>query len=164
MRTICNAAYFQSLSLVRMCLSRQARRGRPRRRSLISRVLNRENDGGDDDAEFPGYYGFLFLPSFLNLHSPLCLDIVLAGPRWSQPAPAYWQATRVPEQRYLENQFKKYGKTNGNKSKCNIFGKYLRWSDSNPRCSVSSHESELGQVTISLSRILMMRNMVFRKT
>ncbi len=103
MRTLCNAAYFQSLSLVRMCLTRQARRGRPRRRSLISRVLNRENDGGDDDTEFPDNYGFFpFLPSFLNLHSPLCLDMVLAGPRWSHPAPAYWQATRVPEQRYLE--------------------------------------------------------------
>ena len=72
----------------------------------------------------------IVLPSFLNLHSFWCLFIDLEGPRYSQPAPANWQATSVPEQWYR------------------------RWSSRFPRCRTSLQESECGHVTGCLSRSL----------
>ena len=70
------------------------------------------------------------LPCFLNWQSPWCFVIAFLGPRKSQPAPAYWQATRVPEHRYF------------------------KWSSKLPLWSSSEHESEFGHVTICLSNSL----------
>ena len=72
----------------------------------------------------------LCLPCFLNWQSPWCLAIAFLGPLQSHPAPAYWQATRVPEHRYF------------------------KWSSKFPRCNSSEQESELGHVTICLSKSL----------
>ena len=70
------------------------------------------------------------LPCFLNLQSSWCLVIAFCGPLKSHPPPAYWQATRVPEQRYF------------------------KWSSRLPLCSSSVHESEFGHVTSCLSSSL----------
>lgn len=37
-----------------------------------------------------------YSPSFLKEHSPWWSFILLTGPLWEQPAPAYWHATSVP--------------------------------------------------------------------
>ena len=42
-----------------------------------------------------------YSPSFLYGHSAWCSLTFLTGPLKVQPAPAYWQATRVPSHRYL---------------------------------------------------------------
>ena len=66
-------------------------------------------------------------PSFLYWQSAWCSLPFLFGPLKVQPAPAYWQATSVPSHLYL------------------------RWSSNTPRWEISLHESELGQITNSLS-------------
>ena len=79
------------------------------------------------------------LPSFLKVHSSWWSFIFFTGPRKTHPAPAYWQATKVPSQRYL------------------------RWSSSIPRWLFSLQESEFGHITESLSRSLNRKGFLWRK-